>query len=293
MPVQPHRPARLAFHVFRGSEAVRRGVLTEHQLRSHAWLRLRHDVYGDARLDRDHTLACRGALARLPPGTVLAGPSAAYLHGVGHAAGFGDDVHVVTPAGERAGTQQRLRVHHVDLDPADVHEGDGLPRTTAARTAWDVGAWLKPVVAVPIIDALLARGLVPEPALMKLATRLEGRPGSRRAQAALALADAAAELPLESRLRVRLVLGGLPRPAVRQSLVLESGRVLRPHLCWPEHRVAVEIEGVRPADDQRRVGSLAAAGWIVLHVVPGRVRTHFPEVLAEVRAALAQAGWRR
>ncbi|MEK8109080.1 hypothetical protein NKG94_38625 [Micromonospora sp. M12] len=31
-------------------------------------VRLRHDIYADARLERDHALACRAALLRLPPG---------------------------------------------------------------------------------------------------------------------------------------------------------------------------------------------------------------------------------
>ena len=41
MPPQPHRPAALAWQVFRGSDAIRHGLLTRHQLRGAAWLRLR------------------------------------------------------------------------------------------------------------------------------------------------------------------------------------------------------------------------------------------------------------
>ncbi|MFD0787804.1 hypothetical protein ACFQZ8_28190, partial [Micromonospora azadirachtae] len=111
MPPQPHRPDALTWQVFRGSTAVRQGLLTEHQLRSGAWIRLRHDVYADARLDRDHALACRAALLRLPPGVLIAGPSAAYLHGVDHAATFTDDVHVLVPPQMRIGTQRGLRLH--------------------------------------------------------------------------------------------------------------------------------------------------------------------------------------
>jgi hypothetical protein len=97
MPTTPRRPAALYGRVFRGREAVRHGLITPDDLRSRAWIRVRHDVYADARLTRDHELACRAALARLRPTAVLAGPSAAFLHGVEHAAGYGDDVHVITP----------------------------------------------------------------------------------------------------------------------------------------------------------------------------------------------------
>ncbi|MFG1774995.1 hypothetical protein ACGFIG_00990 [Micromonospora sp. NPDC049048] len=111
MPSPPHRPGVLAWQVFRGSDAIRQGLVTEHQLRSSAWLRLRHDVYADARLPRDHALACRAAALRLPPEAVVAGPSAAYLHGVEHAASFADDVHVLVPRTMRLGPQRGLRVH--------------------------------------------------------------------------------------------------------------------------------------------------------------------------------------
>ncbi|MGW4500148.1 hypothetical protein ACWENR_16235 [Micromonospora sp. NPDC004336] len=119
MPPSPHRPSALAWQVFRGSDAVRRGLVTEHQLRSSAWIRLRHDVYADARLDRDHALACRGAVLRLPPEAVVAGPSAAYLHGVVHAATFADDVHVLLPRTIRVGPQRGMRAH--TLGPAAAH----------------------------------------------------------------------------------------------------------------------------------------------------------------------------
>ncbi|WP_433283619.1 endonuclease domain-containing protein [Micromonospora sp. CA-244673] len=117
MPPHPHRPPELAWQVFRGSDVIRRGLLTRHQLRGASWIRLRQDVYADARLDRDHALACRGALLRLPPGTLLAGPSAAYLLGVEHAAGFRDDVHVLLPATVRADAQPGVRVHQAPSSP--------------------------------------------------------------------------------------------------------------------------------------------------------------------------------
>ncbi|TDC78058.1 hypothetical protein E1193_21420 [Micromonospora sp. KC606] len=119
MPPLAHRPTALAWQVFRGSDAVRRGLLTVHQLRSSAWVQLRHDVYADARLDRDHGLACRAVGLRLPPDAMVAGPSAAYLHGVEHAAGFTDDVHVLAPVGTGLRSRRGLRVH-TTLQPLRV-----------------------------------------------------------------------------------------------------------------------------------------------------------------------------
>jgi hypothetical protein len=133
MPPHPHRPPELAWQVFRGSEVIRRGLLTRHQLRGASWVRLRQDVYADARLDQDHALACRGALLRLPPGTLLGGPSAAYLHGVEHAAGFRDDVHVLLPATVRADAQPGVRVHQAPSSPRRL--GLLVPAAVAAGSA--------------------------------------------------------------------------------------------------------------------------------------------------------------
>ncbi|MFC8846538.1 MULTISPECIES: hypothetical protein [unclassified Micromonospora] len=135
MPPQPSRPAALARQVFRGSEAVRLGLLSRHQLRGASWLRLRQDVYADARLHRDHGLACRAAVLRLPPEAVLAGPSAAYLLGVEHAASFTDDVHVLVPRSARIDSQPGIRVHTVGADPVLLPVGHGpVTRTGDGRT---------------------------------------------------------------------------------------------------------------------------------------------------------------
>lgn len=117
MPRVAYRPDALTWQVFRGSEAVHAGLLTGNQLRSSAWTRIRHDVYADARLDQDHRLACCAVLLRVPAGTRIAGPSAAYLHGVAHAASFTDDVHVIAPPGCGLRSQRGLRVHSSLLDP--------------------------------------------------------------------------------------------------------------------------------------------------------------------------------
>ncbi|HET9518552.1 MAG TPA: DUF559 domain-containing protein [Actinoplanes sp.] len=298
MPRQPERPAALAWSVFRGTTTVDRGLLTTHQLRSRAWLRVRHDVYADARLDRDHLLACRAALARLPSGTLLAGPSAAIAHGVEHAASFTDEVHVVTPTTTRIGTQKHLRVHHLDLQPDEIVQAAGLPRTTGTRTAWDVAVWLDTLAAVPIVDSLLALGLTSRPALDEVIDRQVGRPGYRRARTVFGLTDPGAQSPAESRLRVGIVQGGLPVPAVQLPVRLRSGLVLHPDLAWEQWKVAVEYDGHWHADpdqlhrDRRRLNQLVSAGWIVLHVTSRRMKSDFPAVLREIRSALMSRGWR-
>ncbi|MEU8299281.1 hypothetical protein AB0C04_18615 [Micromonospora sp. NPDC048909] len=318
MPPRPHLPEPLAWRVFRGSDATRRCLLTRHQLRGASWVRLLHDVYADARLDRDHRLTCQAALLRLPPGAVIAGPSAAYLHGVEHAASFSDDVHVLVPRTARVDSHRGIRVHTADRRSAMacvrsssiggpaasasgslLSTGGPMPRSDPTAAAWETAVWLDPVRAVGIVDALLGQRLTDDAALSDIATRHLDRPGGRRAAWIFGLADAGAQSPPESHLRVRLVLAGLPRPVAQHPVPVASGLIVHPDLAWPEYRVAVEYDGHWHAEadplhaDRRRLNQLVAGGWLVLHVTSRRLHGEFPTVVREVRSALLSRGWRR
>ena len=294
----PERPRELQWRVFLGTDARRRRLVTAGQLRGAAWLRLRHDVYADARLDRDHELACRAAALRLPADAVLAGPSAAFLHGVPHAAAAHDDVHVIVPPRVRLSARKGVMAHTTALKPAETARLGDLLVTTPARTAWDVANWLDLATAVSVIDGLLADDRVTRAGLAAMVRDRHAERGWRRAEAAFALADAGAQSAPESRLRVRLVIAGLPRPVTQHPVPLATGITLHPDLAWPEFKVAVEYDGAWHAGadqfhrDRRRLNQLVAAGWLVLHVTADRMRRDFGGVLREVRAALTARGWR-
>ncbi|MFF5178766.1 endonuclease domain-containing protein [Micromonospora sp. NPDC000316] len=159
--------------------------------------------------------------------------------------------------------------------------------------------WLDPIRAVAIVDAMLGLGLTDRDTLTEVAGRNADRSGGRRARWVFDLADGRAQSPPESQLRVRLVLGGLPRPVAQHPVRLPTGVVLHPDLAWPEYRVAVEYDGQWHADadqlhrDRRRLNLLVGAGWLVLHVTSRRLHAEFPAVLREVGAALTSRGWRR
>ncbi|WP_320067834.1 hypothetical protein [Micromonospora sp. RTGN7] len=286
MPRRPDRPSALAWQVFRASEAIRAGLVTAHRLHSSAWVNLRRDIYADSRLDSDHVLACRAASLQLPPGAMIAGPSAALLHGVEHAAELSDDVHVASPRTAGLRSQRGLRVHLTDRLPAsqcpapiplpsisraepwprDATGQPGglalaetapvpvavaawaLPRTDPTTAAWETAVWLEPLRAVGIIDSLLRKELTTRDALTAIGVRNAERPGGRRARWVFDLADPGAQSPPESELRVRLVLAGLPRPLAQHPIRLASGIVEHLDLTWPTFRVAVEHDGRRQAD---------------------------------------------
>jgi hypothetical protein len=292
------RPHQLAWHMFRGADALQAGLVTPTGLRGLAWTRLRYGVYADSRLDRDHRLVCHAAALRLPPDVVIAGRSAAFLHGAEHAASFSDAVHVIVATSKPIGPRAGLRVHRTDLDPDDIEELEWGRRTTPARTAWDIATWDDVPSAVGMIDVMVGMGVLDATALASFCAARTGRRGSRRAQQVCALIDGRAQSPPESHLRVRLVLAGLPPPTPQFPVRLESGHVLHPDLAWPEFMVAVEYDGAWHATvdqlslDRRRLNQLVVAGWVVLHVTTDRMRRDFAGLLNEVRDALKARGWR-
>jgi hypothetical protein len=298
VPRIPYRPPILEYRVFRGREAVRGNLLTPQQLRSSAWMRKRYNIYADARLANDHKLSCQAALLSVPRGYVLAGPSAAVVHGVVHAAKADDAVHVMHPLGRRLNTLAGIRFHAGTLGPAEAGKAGWFAVTSPARTAWDLARWLPAVDAVPIIDSLIGLGVL---GAAELPDMLAGHTDERalsRVRHTFSLIDGAAQSPPESRLRVEIVQAGLPKPAAQLPVRVRAGLTLHPDLAWEEFLVAVEYDGVWHASadqlhrDRRRLNALVTAGWIVLHVTSQRMRDDMPAVLREIRAALRSRGWR-
>jgi hypothetical protein len=295
---EPRRPAALAWQIFRGSEAIREGLVTRNGLRGASWQRIRHDVYADSRPDRDHQLACFAAALTLPPDAVMAGRSAAYRHGVDHAARYDDPVHVIVAPSSDLRPRRDLVVHRTRLDPGEVAPMGQDRCTTPARTAWDVALWHDLPAAVAIVDVLLGSDQVTSDQLMRICDERSGHRGHRRARSVFAMADGRSQSPPESRLRVRLAGAGIPPATPQCPVTVDSGVLLHCDLGWPEYRVGLEYDGAWHATsdqlhrDRRRLNLLLGAGWIVLHATSDRLNRDFAGLTREIRAALRSRGWR-
>jgi hypothetical protein len=292
MPRIPTSPPALHGRIFRGSEQVRAGRLTKAQLRSSAWRRLFPDVYSCASLPLDHARRARAAAHLALPGAVISGRSAGVLWGV-PLAGPDDDVECTVAPGCRAGAVRGIRVTRRSLLAEDITQRGGVRVTTAGRTALDL-ARIEPVEeAVVALDQFLRAGHVTLEQLRAEAAARRG-PGCRRMRRAAELADALAESPQET--RVRLILHGsrLPRPTAQYTVRgADGGFLARVDFAWPDAKVAVEYEGMwhgqssqQVARDRRRLNDLTAAGWTVVFVTAGDLRDPI-QVIARVAAALA------
>lgn len=290
---RPYRPAELAGRCFRGSEAVRLGLVTAEHLRGPAWRRLFHDVYADADLSVTHLLRCRAAGLILPPGAALTGRSAACVDGL-PLGGRAEPVHVVTPPGTRF-NPRGCRVRRAQLPPTHVRPGE--PRITVPqRTAWEIAGEPDQIEAVAALDVLLHHRYFRAGSMDSWAA---AHPHSRAAKA-LALADGRAESPQESRARLRLLAAGFPAPTPQHEVWVNGSFVARLDLAWPAAQVAVEYDGEWHADgrqlarDRARLNKLVDAGWVVLHLTKRDLADSslFARFADQLRAALTrrQAG---
>lgn len=290
----PRRPAALHGRVSRKRDVVGSGLLTASELRSSAWRRLYRGVYADATLPDSFGVRVSGARLLVPPSAVFSGRTAAHLHGAIELVDVRTPVEVSVPADVRSGPVAGLRVRQVTVDASEVVERSRGRCTTPLRTALDIARGEPLVEGVVALDILLARGLVDHPHLRAAVLARSTPRRARRAERAVDLADARAESPQESRLRVVLALAGLA--AVPQHTVRDgNGRfVARVDLAFPDQRVAVEYDGSWHGEpgqltrNRRRLNALVAAGWTVLHVTAADLRE--PAALVRrVTALLARA----
>jgi hypothetical protein len=276
---------------FRGTDALAAGRLTPGELRGPRFRRVFPDVYLPADAPLDLTARSRAAYLLVGGrGGALAGWSAAELL-VTHCAPRDAPAELLVDFHVRR--HPGLRVRHGTARPDEVRERADCRVTSFLRTAYDLGRWSELADAVVAVDALAARAGFRPVEVLELRDRYPGGWGSGRLDEVVRLADPLAESAMETRLRLLLVLGGLPAPAV-QYLVTDERRNLvgRVDLAYPERRLAIEYDGDGHRDraqfvhDRRRDAVMTSLGWRVLRVTSADVLGSADRTLAQVRALL-------
>ncbi|PZA22024.1 hypothetical protein DMO24_07235 [Modestobacter versicolor] len=276
MPVRPRVPEALANTVFRGSTVVRQGLLTPDELRGPAWTALFRDVHVSAAHPITHALRARAAAAVLYPGAVVTGASAAVLWGV-DLAGPEDDVELTLPPGAHPARMPGVRARRALLDERHVRVHRGVRLTDPDTTAVALAGSRALDDAVVAVDQLVHLARASLPRVRALAAAGTGR-GCRRARAACALADGRAESPPETRIRLLVLRHGLPAPIAQFEVPRPGRRPLRLDFAWPEHRVALEYDGLWHGEpgqlgkDRQRLNVIGDAGWRVVFATAVDVR---------------------
>jgi hypothetical protein len=279
---------------FIGTEALAAGTVTRRTLVS------RHRmVYRNVYLRKGVELTPdrRAVAAWLWSGrnATIAGLSAAALHG-------SEWIDADLPA-------ELIRSEACDVDGIVIHRGQlhddeicvvqGMPVTTPARTAFDLGRRDRFETAMIRVDALAnATGLKPED-VDRLAESRRGARGMVQLRRVVELMDGGAESPQETRTRLLLIAAGFPKPQTQIVVVDEYGEFVgRVDMGWEEWKIGVEYDGPQHwtdpdqhAHDIDRLAKLAAQGWVIIRLSRDHLRYRPHVFLARVRDAARAAGW--
>jgi very-short-patch-repair endonuclease len=177
---------------------------------------------------------------------------------------------------------------------------EGIPVTTAARTAADLMRGLDWEHSVFVADAVLHAG-TSRPELESMVRFMSIWPGGCKAVRACEFANGAAESVAESLARIVMAEAGLPE-AELQTEIWHGGRfIARVDFLFRASRVIVEIDGrIKYTDphgppgevlwrEKQREDRLREAGYEVVRVTWAQLTQGRAEVAVRIRAAFARA----
>lgn len=226
MPRRPATPPQLLTGPF-GLAAAHAAGLTDKQLRSTCWRRLFANVFVHASVPITHDVRLRAVLLAAPAGTVVTGLTAAWLFGVWTPRpGLPVPLELGVRRADRSTSGSRALTRRIVLDPIDVNERDGIAVTSPERTCFQLMARSSLVEAVVFADAFRHAGLVTQRGLMRFADERPHWPHVRKARFAVDLSRHEAASPMETRLRMIIVLAGLPEPIVLNGGLYDENGVL-------------------------------------------------------------------
>jgi hypothetical protein len=246
-----------------------RSLVTEGHLRE-----VYPGYFVDAALPDTFQLRLAIASRILSPDLVVARRAAAWLHGLDvlDHRGFPrtPPLEVVTRRQELRSKSPLLKPHVAqDLLPNDVMTVGGLQVTTPLRTAADLARFAPRPDALVCLDAFLHKELVTPEHLQKSLVRWRGRRGIRQAYEMADLADGRSASGGESRLRLRVIDMGLPRPQLQVPVYDLFGKVrFWLDLGWSNWMLALEYDGEefhgpeQQEHDENRLSWIEQRGWI-------------------------------
>lgn len=231
-------------------------------------------------------------MGRLPPAAVFSGRTAAWLHGLDVEPG--ERIEVTIPKSLGVTTRSGMIVRRSALAAGDVVKRRGFPVTSPLRMLLDVSGRLSVTEAVVIADMALHAKLIHPEALRRSIQGYEGVWGVKRLRRVALHVEPASESPMETRLRMLLILARLPKPHAQAPIHDRSGRFLgRPDLYYPDVRLAIEYDGRTHrstlVEDNRRQNRLVHAGIRLLRFTSGDIYNSPGSVVALVRGHLYES----
>jgi hypothetical protein len=286
-------PAFDHLEVLARSAALSNG-LTAGRLRGPQFQRLFRGYYVRSSSARDHRKRVIAALLIHPSGAFASHTSAAQLFGL--PVPPRGDVHVTVLRECDRRSRPGIR-SHMNTQGIEVTQRYGIPVSAPLDTFIALGYVLGLVDLVALGDAMVAAKLVTPEGLVAAADRSRQK-GARPARRAARYVRPGVDSPMETRLRMLLVLAGLPEPKINHILRNADGEwSIRLDLSYPGFLVIIEYDGRQHAEnsvqwnrDIERREELENAGWKVLVVTSKGIFKEPEHTLARVADALRRRG---
>jgi hypothetical protein len=175
---------------------------------------------------------------------------------------------------------------------------EGFPITTSERTFLDLAGQLSLVDLTILADAMVRRGLTTVEALADATGSAPRRRGIVRARTAAALARPRVDSPMETRVRLLIVLAGLPCPEPGLPIFDDDGQwVATADLGYQAQRTAIEYDGelhhklrAKWRRDLHTRDLLRELGWCVIVLTAEDVVQSPYLTLLRIRDALVTRG---
>jgi very-short-patch-repair endonuclease len=274
---------------------ARRAGIKLRELLSPRFHKIFYDCYIASTIPITSELRAKAALGISPSGSYVSHFTAAQLWGA--AVPNVSDVHVTVP-GDAGRTVRRGVKAHAAADGTATTRIRALPITTPEQTFLDLAAAGIDLVALVVLgDSLVRACKTSARELVDAANRWRGR-GAKQARRAARYVRDGVDSVMESRLRMLLVLAGLPEAQVNFIVRHPDGSWrMRFDLCYPALKLIIEYDGRQHATntvqwqrDLKRREELDALGWRLVVVTAEDLYDAPEQVLVRVRAALIERG---
>ena len=280
---------------FRRAEALRAGILPD-ELTGPPYRRVLHGVYVASTNRRSLLESSRAALHVAAEGAYVSHHTAASIWG--GIAPSHSSVHITVPDGNYRNQRRGVTVHRHRDEGSDIRTKAGVRVASPAQCFCELATAGASLVELVVLgDSLIRANAVTPDELIKMADAWPRRRAAVACRAAR-LGRPGADSPAESKLRLLIVLAGLPEPVVNFIVRHENGDwKARFDLCYPELMILVEYDGDHHNTDPRqrardleRREYLERLGWRIIVIQKNHLYGSPDNVIARVQQALLDRG---
>lgn len=274
---------------------ARAAGLTPEMLLSRRFQKIFWDTYVSRDVAITPLLRAKAVISLVPSGAYISHHTAAELWGA--APPLNGRTHVTLPSANVRLVRQGICSHY-RADPAQTTLRRGLPISTPEQTLSDLAAvGVGLVDLVVVADGMIKAGHTSPERLITAAGEWNGR-GCRLARRAASLSREGVDSPQESRLRLLLVLAGLPEPRVNVIIRSRDGSWRRRYDLGYEYlRLIIEYDGRQHSEDTEqwltdiyRREELDQMRWRLIIVTSEGIYREPLRTLERVREALLRCG---